>query len=271
MTDPIAKGTPSRCLPLLCLGALLGTVAFPVVAGHEGATSGSFGMGEFVMAPLEGKQGVTVDGKVTSGEYGPYGRWMDEDTGFTGNFAHDNDSLFVALSNPKPGWVALGFSSDLDVGMEFIVVGESGGRLQAVERVVSNLSGDLAFAAPPASDASPLETFNESGTGKNITVELRLSLRSSLWSLEPGNITPAIVAFNDTSLALPTNTAGSELHYLRFYPLRAQDDPGEVKRLFAMDTSPVPALVAMALLATGVAFFLRAFLWRRDGKESRVR
>ncbi len=264
----IAPGALAKPLAVAFILVLLGLVNLPIATGHEEGPEGSFATGEFVTAPFEAAPRVAVDGRVASGEYSPYGTWTDEDTGLTGSFVHDNSSLFVALTNPRPGWIALGFSSDLDKGMGFVVVGESAGKLTAEERLASNLSGNLLFSTVGVSERSPIEAFNASREGGNLTAELRLSFRTNLWGLEPGVITPALIAFNDTDLAFPSGTAGSEIHYLRFYPLRVRDDPADVQRLFAMDISPVSALVAIAILGMGVTLILRGFLWPRGTRES---
>lgn len=249
-------------LPLM----LLGIATLQGVQAHEGASSELFADAEIVLAPFSSSTSVVVDGRIGSGEYGSLGMWTEPASGFTMGLLHDNDSLFVALKNPTTGWMAIGFSTDLDTGMGFVLVGQANGTFTAVIRVALNVSDELTFSPSYASASATLEAFNVTQQGGGVTAEFKVGMNSTIWAFEPGEIVPTIVAFSGTTASLPANATSTEVHMLRTYPLRPQDDPADIQKLFMADISPIPGLVGVGVMGVGVAAILGTFVRRKGSK-----
>ncbi len=236
------------------------------VQAHEGASSELFAMAKVILMPYASTPAVTVDGAVSPSEYNSYGVWTDGATQFAAYLTHDNDSLYVALVNPAPGWMALGVSTDLDTGMGFIVVGEVNSTYHVTMRVALNVSDELTFSAADPSTAGTVKDFNITREGSQVTAEFKLAMNSTLWSFEAGELVPTIIAFNRTTASLPAVAVSADVHLLRSYPLRPQDEPAEMQRLFMEDISPVPGIVAVVVMSVGVGAILASFV-RRKGVE----
>jgi len=252
-----------RTAMILLLATLVGTILVPGVHGHEGEASELFERAEIVLVPLTDKSPPTLDGTVIPGEYGAYGAWNDPVTGFAAYLLREDESVYVALVNPVPGWMALGFSSDLDEGMGFVLVGEVNGTFQVLPEVAQNVSDEMAFAAPEPSGGSVIEAFDVSRQGDRVIAEIRLATNGSLWTLEPGELVPTVLAFSGTSTAIPSDVVGSEVRFLRSYVLRPQDNPEEIEQLFMADISPIPGLVAVGTMAVGVVVVFASFIRRK--------
>lgn len=242
---------------LLTLSLLL-----PAGVRAHGEAEELFEAADVVLAPYV-ETPPMIDGSILPGEYSAYGRWVDEDTGLIATFVRDADSVILGLSAPGPGWIAIGFSSDLEEGMGFALMANRNGTFSAAERVAANVSDEIVFSSSNSSARNGIRAFNASVQSDKITAELQLPLESDLWTLEPGTVVPTVVAFNETSLEFPNGTEGSEVHFLRTYIFRTQDNPDEIRQLFAADISPAPGLVAIAVMTVGVGGVGIAFLGRR--------
>lgn len=262
-----SRGPRSVRLAVLLLPLLLLGLGVPQgVRAHEGASSPMFEDAPIVLAPYWNNPSIVVDGKVESGEYGSYGMWTDAMSGFTMDLLHDNDSLFVALTNLVPGWMVLGFSTDLDRGMGFVAVGRVNNTLTAVNLFATSVSEELTFSPPNPSGASAIEASNVTQQGSEITAEFKVALNSTLWAFEPGEIVPTILAFSNTVATMPSSASVSEVHPLRMYALRPQDDPVAIQKLFMADISPLPGLLAVAVMGMGVTAILVTFVRRKGSK-----
>ncbi len=237
-------------------------VALPSGVRAHGEAEELFETATIVLVPYV-EASPALDGFVAAGEYSTYGRWLDEDTGLAADFVRDADSVFVELQAPSSGWIAIGFSSDVEEGMGFAIVGARNGTLSVEERMAANISDEMSFLPSNPGSQGAIQGFNASAQSGRITAELRLSLESALWTLEPGTLVPTVVAFNETSLEFPEGTAGSEVYFLRAYIFRPQDQIDEIWQLFAADISPATGLVAIAVMAVGVGGLGVAFLRRR--------
>ncbi len=263
----LARGTHTAKLAVLVLLLLLSGLATTRGAqAHEGESNPMFEDAPILLAPYASHPTVTVDGRIGAGEYSPYGMWTDPGSGVSVDLVHDNDSLFLALSTPVPGWVAVGFSTDLDMGMGFLAVGQRNGSLTAVELVSANVSDALAFSGPSPSGTSAIQTFNITQQGNETTAEFEVAMNSTIWAFEPGEIVPTILAFSGATVAMPTSASASEVHPLRMYALRPQDDPAAIQKLFMADISPVPGLVAVAVVSVGVTAVFLTFVRRRGSR-----
>ena len=249
-------------LPLI----LLGLATLQGVQAHEGASSELFEKAEVVLAPYSNRPSVVVDGRVEGGEYSSFGVWTDPADGFTVDLLHDSESLFVALTNPASGWMALGFSTDLDMGMGFVIVGQVNNTFTAVPRVALNVSDELTFSPSSPSTVAVIEAFNITRQGRGVTAEFKVAMNSTLWTFEPGGLVPTILAFSGTTASLPTNASGTEVHLRRTYLLRPQDDPVDIQKLFMADISPTPGLLAVGTMGVGVAAILATFVRRKGAK-----
>jgi len=245
---------------LLCAVTVVLLLVLLSLPGAQGHGEELFEDAEVVFVPYDQNPSVTIDGPGTADEYGEGGRWVDEDSGVTGLFLHDDANLYAALRNPEPGWLALGYSSDLAAGMGFIVIGLLNNTFTAVERIVDDVE-EIVFSEPP--DGGAIVQSAVVQTDGQVNAELKLALKSSLWDMEPGMLVPTIVAFNKTALEMPMETAGSETHPLRSYVFREQDDSEEIRDLFEANISPVPGLVAVATIVAGVAAIFYGFIRRK--------
>lgn len=264
---PFGRGTQAAKAAALLLPLLfLGLVLPQGVQAHEGGSSPMFEDAPIVLAPYSSRPSVLVDGKVEAGEYGSYGIWTDATSGLTLDLVHDNDSLFVALTNPATGWMTLGFSTDLDTGMGFVAIGQVNNTFTAVNLVAMNVSEKLTFAPSRPSGTPAIEAFNVTQQGGEITAEFKVAMNTTLWAFEPGEIIPTILAFSGTTAAMPSSASVSEVHPLRMYALRPGDDPAAIQKLFMADISPVPGLVGVGVMAVGVAAIVATFVRRRESK-----
>jgi len=195
----------------------------PGAKAHEAAEE-LFEDADIVLAPFDNHSSIIVDGTVAADEYSSFGQWKDPDTGFGMEIVRNASSAFVALSNPGFGWIALGFSSDLEEGVGFVALGVVNDTFVAEERWTSNVSDESSLMVPERPNAKAIEAFSISQQDGQLIAELQVSLDSGIWSLEPGVLIPTVVAYNETSSGLPTNLTGGEVHFLRTYLLREQDD-----------------------------------------------
>ncbi len=248
------------------LAALVGLILIPGVQAHGGEASELFERAEITLMPFTDKSSPTLDGTVIPGEYSAYGAWNDPVTGFEAYLLREDESVYVALVNPVPGWMALGFSSDLDEGMGLVLVAEVNRTFQVLPAIAQNVSDEMAFAAPEPSAESVIEAFNVSRQGNRVIAEVRLATNGSLWTLEPGELVPTVLAFSETTTGMPSDVAGSEVRFLRSYILRPQDSPEEIEQLFMEDISPIPGLIAVGAMAVGVSAIFASFTRKKGAK-----
>lgn len=216
-----------------------------------------------MLAPYSAHPTIHQDGTIAAGEYDSNGTYAPPGTHLAVMLMHDNSSLYLAISGPTWGWFALGISSDMAVGMGFVVVGAVGGVYIAEERFVSNVSDSLVFSTVHPSSHT-IEDFAWMQHGSDVVAELKLSLETRLWNLSTGAVYATVIASNATlGYSLPSTASGDQIHYLGSYLLRADDSPHVIKSLFAGDVSSVPGFVAVALIALGTLAIVYEFVIRR--------
>ncbi len=247
---------------ILLLALLIGLTFSPGASAHAGTASELFERAMVDLVPYTPNPGITVDGAILPGEYSAYGAWTDASTGLSVDWLWDGSSVFVAVSDPTPGWVALGLSSDLEQGMGFVVLGEVNGSFHSVVRFTANVSDEAVLVSPtPGTDVVRASSITRQNGG--LTAEVQLAANSTLWDLRAGELVPTVVAFNETSAKVPSTLAGSQVRFLRSYFLRPQDNPAEIQKLFMEQISPVPGLVGVGVMGVGVTAILATFVRRK--------
>ncbi len=252
---------------MLCRFGLVG-IAFAVLTVAPGLTAAQAGVEDLfsgvttIIAPYATHPAISVDGKITPGEYDKNVTYVASDTGISFWFFHDNDSLYVGIQGMTFSWVAIGLSSDSAATMGFVVVSLEGTEYVVHERLVTTVSEDMTFTTPHG-DHEAVKEF-ESTFANTSVVELQLNLESSLWSLQPGVVYPTVVASNlSAGSGIPTGVSGSESHFVGSYLLRADDSVKNVNDLLNGKTSPVPSAVALGILVVGVVAIFAEFVVRR--------
>lgn len=235
------------------------------VPGARGSLEDLFSGVTTLVAPYSSNSVVEVDGRISPGEYDSNVTYTTSDTGISISLFHDNDSLFVGIQGPSWSWVALGISSDNGSTMGFVVIARaaSGSTYLVRERLVANVSEEMTFSSPGAGP-STVKIFGDTMSGNDSVVELQLSLESSLWSLGPGVVYPTVVASNLTApFGFPAGVSGGEAHFVGSYLLRPDDNVKNVNDLLNGKISPVPSLVAVAILVVGIVAIFAEFVVRR--------
>lgn len=216
-----------------------------------------------IVAPYSSQSGVSVDGKISTGEYYSNVTYTLPETGVSISLMHDNNSLFVGIQGPAWSWVAFGVSSDEANTMGFVVVTRSDYDFTVQERLVTTVDESMVFTSPPAGSPA-VEKFQASLSGDNSAAEIQLALVSSMWSLAPGVVYPAVVASNLTAPAgTPAEVSGNDAHFVGTYMLRADDNVRLVNELLNGKISPVPSVVALAIIVLGVAAIFTEFVVRK--------
>jgi len=242
-------------------------MASPILAvpGARASPEDLFAGVTTLIAPYSSNPPVNVDGTISPGEYDSNVTYATSDTGISVSLLHDNNSLFVGIQGPSWRWVALGISSDEGSTMGFVIVARagSGSGYSVQERLVTAVSEDMTFSSPGAGPGA-VEEFDATLSGDDSVAELQLSLESSLWSLGTGVVYPTVVASNMTaSSGFPAGVSGGEAHFVGSYLLRPDDNVKNVYDLFNGKISPVPSLVAAAILAVGIVAIFTEFVVRR--------
>ena len=234
---------------------------------HNAAASvdeGPFDGVQVVVAPYAANPSVHEDGTITAGEYDQNDSYKTADTGISVMLTHDNSSLYVGMTGPAWGWLALGISSDMEAGMGFVVVGSVGGTYVAEERFSADVSDSIAFSSVHGPGDKAIEEFGWMQHEANVVAEMKLSMDSQIWNLTTGQVFATVIASNATvGYSLPGSASGDQIHYLGSYLLRPQDSQETVKLLFSGEVSPVPGYVALALMALGTIWILYEFVFRR--------
>jgi hypothetical protein len=217
-----------------------------------------------LLAPYSADTGVRVDGAISQGEYDSSVTWTTPDTGISFTLIHDNGSLYAAIDGPAWSWVALGISSDGAATMGFVLIAKTGSGYDVQERMTANVSESIVLSSVSNGNPKAVKEFEVTSSGNHTVAELRLSLDSSLWTLAPGVVYPTVVATNLTaSQGFPTALSGDQVHFMGSYLLRQEDSVKNVMDLLNGTMSPVPSLVAVALLGLGVVAILVEFVVRR--------
>ena len=263
MRKGLIEGTRSRrigvALALMAMMSLL-----PVYNVAASVDEGLFEGVQVILAPYSSNPDIHQDGTIVAGEYDQNGTYKTPDTEITVMLMHDNGSLYVAISGPTWGWLALGISSNMDAGMGFVVVGAVGGTYIAEERFVTDVSDTLMFSTVHPSSEKTIDKFDWMQQGADVVAELKLSLESPLWNLSTGQVYATVIASNATvGYSLPSTASGDQVHYLGSYLLRPQDNPHVIKSLFAGEVSSVPGYVALALIAIGTLAIVYEYVLRR--------
>lgn len=217
-----------------------------------------------LLAPYSAHLTAHADGVIAQSEYNPNTLWTTPDTGISISLIHDNNSLFVGVDGPAWGWIALGISSDLASSMGFVAIAKNGIGYDVQEYFVSNVSEEMVFSPVPNPLEKAVEGYGFTLIGDHVVAELQLSLDSSSWALQAGVVYPTVVASNMTaSSGFPAGLSGSEVHFMGSYLLRQEDSVQNVKTLLNGEISPIPGLVAVAVLGAGVLVILIEFVGRR--------
>lgn len=235
------------------------------VPGAKGSLEDLFSGVTTLLAPYSSNSVVDVDGRISPGEYDSNVTYATSDTGISISLFHNNDSLFVGIQGPSWSWVALGISSDNGSTMGFVVAARagSGSAYLVQERLVTTVSEEMTFSFPGAGPGA-VEDFEATLSGNDSVAELQLSLDSSFWALGPGVVYPTVVASNLTApFGFPAGVSGGEAHFVGSYLLRPDDNVKNVNDLLNGKISPVPSLVAAAILAAGIVAIFTEFVVRR--------
>lgn len=215
-----------------------------------------------LIAPYSAHPAVTVDGRISAGEYDSNVTWTTPDTGITISLLHDNGSLYAGIEGPAWSWVAFGVSSDDAATMGFVLIAKVGSGYQVQERLVTNVSEEMTLLSVSGQPA--VEEFEATAIANHAVAELRLSLESHFWTLQPGVVYPTVVASNLTAPSgFPTELSGSHVHFMGTYLLRQEDGVKNVNDLLNGKTSPVPSTVALLLLVSGIGAIVAEFVVRR--------
>ncbi len=217
-----------------------------------------------LLGPYSPHPDVSVDGAIQPGEYDSSVTYKTEDTNISLSLVHDNDSLFVALTGPTWNWVTIGFSSDNATTMGFVVIARSGSEFSAQERQATSVSASMTLSTTEPDHHAAIEEFEATTSGANSTAELQLSLDSSIWTLQPGVVYPTVVASAITGAeGVPQTISGDNVHFAGGYLLRSFDDVKKMNELFNGKISPVPSLVAAAVISVGIIALFTEFVVRR--------
>ncbi len=257
----------SRARVCLILGTLTLVLVTPVRIVAGSVDEGFFEHSRVIMAEYVPEISPDQNAQVTLIDHAGYNlndSYKTSDTGLTVLYRHDNSSLFAEIYGPSWGWVALGISTDMDVGMGFVLVSAIGGTYVASERFAASVSDSITFASVPGEGDGAIDYFASTQQNSQTYVEIGLSLESGIWNLTTGTVFATVIASNMTlSNSFPTGASAGEIHYVGTYLLRPQDDPGLVRALFAGDVSPMPGYVALALLMIGVVAIVYEYGFRR--------
>jgi hypothetical protein len=263
MRDGLAEGVRCRRIGVaIALMAMM--LLLPAYNAAASVDEGLFDGVQVILAPYSADSNIHQDGTIIAGEYAQNVTYKTPDTQLTVMLMHDNGSLYVAISGPTWGWLALGISSDLEAGMGFVVVGAVGGSYVSEERFATNVSDTIALSSVHGSGAKAIEKFDWMQHGADVVAELKLSLDSRLWNLTTGTVYATVIASNSTvGYSLPSTASGGQINYLGGYLLRPQDNPGTIKLLFSGVVSSVPGYVALGLMALGTIAILYEYVFRR--------
>jgi len=154
--------------------------------------------------PYNPNSRVVIDGKIGVGEYENH--FTDQYTGIKVDWEHDNTYMYIGLTSPGVGWVAIGFTDTLAVGHE----GPKGGAhmiLAAVQNDGALNIYDLIGTGFVHENASVFGVVEAAGTRENneVVVEFKYPLKFSendhyeISGLEPGKVYLYELAYNDRS------------------------------------------------------------------------
>jgi len=251
----------------LILGLMALISVTPVRMAAASVDEGFFEGAHVIMAPNVPEISPDENVQVALVEHAGYDlndSYKTSDTGLTVLYRHDNSSLFVEIYGPSWGWVALGISTEMDIGMGFVIVAAIGSTYVAQERFAADVSDSVTFANVPGQVDDAIDYFAWTQQNSVVYAEIGLSLESAVWNMTTGTVFATVVASSMTAASsFPTSASSSQIHYLGTYLLRPQDDPGVVRALLAGDVPPMPGYVALALLTIGVVAIVYQYGIRR--------
>ncbi len=260
----VSRGVYRVCLAVILFAVLMISPSLGV-PGAKGSLEDLFSGVTTLISPYSSNSLVDVDGRITPGEYDSNVTYTTSDTGISISLLHNNDSLFVGIQGRSWSWVALGISSDNGSTMGFVLVTRavSGVAYSVQERLVTAVSEEMTFSSPGAGPGA-VEKFVATLSGADSVAELQLTLESSFWSLRPGVVYPTVVASNLTApFSIPVGVSGGDAHFVGSYLLRPDDTVKNVNDLLNGKISPVPSLVAAAILAVGTVVIFAEYVVRR--------
>jgi hypothetical protein len=163
--------------------------------------------------PYNPNSRVVIDGKIGVGEYDNH--FTDPNTGIIVDWEHDNTYMYIGLTSPGTGWVAIGFTDTLAIGHE----GPKGGVhmiLTAVQNDGTLNIYDLIGVGFTHENASVFGVVDAAGTRENndVVVEFKYPLEFSakdpyeIPGLEPGKVYLYELAYNESSTDITTMHSG---------------------------------------------------------------
>jgi hypothetical protein len=202
-----------------------------------------------IIMPYNPNSSVVIDGKIGVGEYENH--FTDQYTGIKVDWEHDNTYMYIGLTSPSVGWVAIGFTDTLAVGHE----GPTGGVhmiLSAVQNDGALNIYDLIGVGFTHENASVFDVVEAAGTRENneVVVEFKYPLKFSendryeISGLEPGKVYLYELAYNNSSTDISAIHSGRS--WGEFYV--GENLPGENIPKF----SPPPGLLG----STSKALFI---------------
>ncbi len=260
-----------RALPTLILALVLGA-AGPVAplasghgTGHVTEDSKVFFTAPFLQVPIA-PTAPTIDGVVGPSEWPAYSAQELPDGGRL-RVAHNDSMIFVALDYPGTGWAAVAWSGLGQGPVQVVSAAVQNGTLKTSDAFAGNLT--VEFHTEPDTQLGGAEDVRESAAAQNsgrTTVELAVPLETTDTfdpPLEAGEIHTFIAAFNQTDAKTPHTLAEGTQVIFRVFLDRPDDNPAEIASLFAESVSPVPAIVAVAVLVGSAAFIGLPMVRRR--------
>jgi hypothetical protein len=166
-----------------------------------------------VIMPYNPNSSVVIDGKIGVGEYDNH--FTDPNTGIIVDWEHDNTYMYIGLTSPGVGWVAIGFTDTLAIGHE----GPKGGVHMIIAAVQNdgtlNIYDQIGVLFTHE-NASVFGVVEAAGTRENnkVVVEFKYPLEFSaedpyeIPGLEPGKVYLYELAYNESSTDITTMHSG---------------------------------------------------------------
>ena len=181
-----------------------------------------------IIMPYNPNSRVVIDGKIGVGEYENH--FTDQYTGIKVDWEHDNTYMYIGLSSPGVGWVAIGFTDTLALGHE----GPTGGVHMILAAIQNDGTIDIYDQIGVGfthENASVFGVVEESGTRENneVVVEFKYPLKFSendhyeIPGLENGKVYLYELAYNNISTDI--SAIHSSVSWGEFYV--GENLPGE--------------------------------------------
>lgn len=173
-----------------------------------------------IIMPYNPNSRVVIDGKIGAGEYENH--FTDQYTGIKVDWEHDNTYMYIGLTSPGVGWVAIGFTDTLFVGHE----GPTGGVhmiLAAVQNDGTLNIYDQMGAGFVHVNAPVFGVVEAAGTRENneVSVEFKYPLKFpendhfEIPGIENGKVYICELAYNNISTDI--STIHSSVSWDEFY------------------------------------------------------